>query len=639
MALGQALHLVGEDHGYVEGVARAPDAAFTVNEALQSLGNRLSAHVEPAHGFFLAVGEAEVARRPALAGEEDEGFAGDLDFGEALSVGFGRSDTLELVVIGFQFHPCIGLGAPDIGNRRPEGVAVSILGKETQVGGKQVHRREPAGYHIVSRGFGIVPVFPFVVIPVGEVVPPVALLHVPYGVLLFGGFPALDRDHLRRFLAAVQGVFLPEGQEDAVDGPRLLLEQAGQVDAEGIPFVQVPGAVFRQGDLPAVHQASRPAEVGGTAEVVLLQEQEHIVLIDLDNPQVHGRQVHGVEGEDEAAVVRKDVPVDGNGYRGRRVDGGELRAEILRKILSISTLYPTVDSQGQVAGISFEIHPCAVVPDVHGLPDGAVEFDEAFPGRGGRERFAEPDFHTGVAAPDDPGVDNLEGAGGRDDGLEFRLVAEAVDLQMELDIPVGLGTGDRCGLEPVQAPLAGKGDGCLGIHGQGDVLHRGRNAQADGSFQNGVIPDGDALQGQGSRLGGDLDAERELLAVIFLDRKHFAHVESTFVHGSGFPGVGHELDYGRAQPPLGSGQGGPEGEQAVGLAVHRHRGRQFDAEGRPFGDDTSRIGLDISGKGWIRVRTRPLGTARREDGEKGCKAPETETAHDAILLIQRYEKI
>ena len=88
-----------------------------------------------------------------------------------------------------------------------------------------------------------------VLLPVHVVVPPIGVLDVPDRFLFRRGLAALDRQHGRSLLSAVQGVFLAEGQGDAVDGARLLPEQAGEVHAVVVPGVRVADAVVRQGNL------------------------------------------------------------------------------------------------------------------------------------------------------------------------------------------------------------------------------------------------------------------------------------------------------------------------------------------------------------------------------------------------------
>ena len=194
--------------------------------------------------------------------------------------------------------------------------------------------------------------------------------------------------------------------------------------------MRVADAVVRQGNLAAVHDTSHAAELGIVRETVLLQEQEHIVLIDLDDAQVHRAQVHGAEGEDELAVVGKDGTVDGDGHGRGRIRGGKVHPEAFGEGLSIDALHALVDRQREVrAGVGLEVQPGTVVLDVDGLPQDAGEFDQAFAGSGGRERLAEADFHAGIFTAEDAGVDDLEAARGGDVGLAGDFLVEVLDFQ------------------------------------------------------------------------------------------------------------------------------------------------------------------------------------------------------------------
>ena len=639
MAFRDALHLVGEDHRDMEGVTRTPDAALAVDKALEALGDGLSAHIEATHGFLVTVGEPEVAYGLSLAGKEDERLAVDLDLRQALAVGFPRPDALELEIVGFQVHIGCGRRVPDVGGGSPEGIAIGILGEQADIGREEIHDREAVGIHVEGRLIRVVPLFPVIGAPVIEALPPVGVLDIP-GRFFLGGRLAVrpDREHLRRILAAIQGILLFEGQADAVDCTRFLPEQAGQVDAVVVPGMEIAGCVTaRQGNLAAVDQPSGAAEFGFSVQVVLLQEQENVVLIDFDDSEIHGGQVHGAERQDQVALIRKDVAFQGD-LQGRcRVGCRELRPEVLRQHLSVSALDGAVDGEGQaLLGIGLVEDPGAVVLDVHGLPEYAGQFEDAFLGGGGGQRLAEAHFHAGIAAPDDPGVDDLEGPGGRDDRLQRVDIAESLDFQGYLDGNVLIGNGDAFRLEAVDVPFPGDRHRYIRIYRKGDVLLGGRDAEPDGTLQPGAVLDGDAVQGEYSRLGHRLDAEREFLAFGFLHVRHLSDLERPFIDGPFLHAFRHELHHGGAQPAFSTLEGGLEGEQAAGLPVQGNRVGQFDPDGGSLRNHAARIGVDIGAEGGIRGFRR-LGMARHEGGGKGQKGPKTDATHTIshFLLIQR----
>ena len=241
--------------------------------------------------------------------------------------------------------------------------------------------------------------------------------------------------------------------------------------------MEVEGGVAGERNRTAVHEPADAAELGIAVQVVLLQEQEDVVLIDLDDPQVHRAQVHGAEGEDEAALVRKDVAFQRNLHGRKRVGGRERGAEVLGEGQSAGALQALVHGHGEVSvGLAFEIDPCAIVFYVDGLAEHAGQLDEAFL-RGGRGKgFAEADLDAGIAAPDHAGVDHLEDAGGGDDGLQRGDLAEAIDLQGYLDGRILVAPGDARRLEAVGVAFAGERHGGGRIDGQGDVFLRGGDA-------------------------------------------------------------------------------------------------------------------------------------------------------------------
>ncbi len=402
--------------------------------------------------------------------------------------------------------------------------------------------------------------------------------------------------------------------------------------------MQVARGISRQGDLAAIDEAAGAAEFGRSAQVVLLQEQEDVVLIDPDDPQVHRRKVDGPEREDEPGFVRKDVPFQGNLDGRQRVGSGEIRPEILTQGLSAGAFDAPVDEEGKVLrGTGLEEDPGAVVADVHRLPEGAGEFQEAFLGGRCGERFTEPHFHARIPFPEKTGVDHLEDAGGRNHYLERFHFGEPFDFQFYLDRFVGARARHPVRCEPVEPPFSGEGDRNGRIHRDGKVFLRDRNAEADRAFQADILPDVHAVQGEGGALRGCLDPEGEDLAVRFPDIGHFPHLERSFIDGPFPEGVGNEFHDGRTQPALRPLEGGLEGEQAGDLALHGHGSGQFDADGRSFRNDAARVGGNIGSE--IRVRGfRIPGRTGCQEGEKDREGENLDSVH-GNLLFRMYKVI
>ena len=55
------------------------------------------------------------------------------------------------------------------------------------------------------------------------------------------------------------------------------------------------------------HEPAGPPEVILAAQFVVLEEHEHVILVDFDYPDVHRPEVDRLEGKDEAGGIGKDV--------------------------------------------------------------------------------------------------------------------------------------------------------------------------------------------------------------------------------------------------------------------------------------------------------------------------------------------
>ena len=135
VAFGQVLALVLEDEGEVHRVSRAPDAAFSVHEALDALLHGFSAHIEAAEGPFVAGGDFQVGGASAGPGHHGEGLSGHAKLRQAFSVRFSGSEFLELVVVHFYAYSGDALRGDKVCSRHPEGAAIGILGHQAQVAG------------------------------------------------------------------------------------------------------------------------------------------------------------------------------------------------------------------------------------------------------------------------------------------------------------------------------------------------------------------------------------------------------------------------------------------------------------------------------------------------------------------------
>ncbi len=100
MARRQDLLAVEEGEGQVEGVARPPDAALAVEDALDALLGDLAADVEMAQGQGAFAGDAQVADVAAALRRNVEGPVLEGEDGEAVGVARRFAEELVLVVVG-----------------------------------------------------------------------------------------------------------------------------------------------------------------------------------------------------------------------------------------------------------------------------------------------------------------------------------------------------------------------------------------------------------------------------------------------------------------------------------------------------------------------------------------------------------
>ena len=343
--------LVGHDGGHVQGISRAPHAAFSVNEGLDALLNHFSAHVEAAHGTLVAAGYLEVGGAAAGLGHHGEGFALDLYGSQALAVGLCRADALQLIVIHFQLGTGNRLGGDEVRGSHPQLIAAGIVGHQTQVAGEQLHGRESAGIHIIGRLFRILGILPIVVVPVVVIVPVVGVGCIPYGFIGLGRLAAGRAQGLHGLLAAIQALVLAETDPYTVNGPGLLLEQTAQVYAVRVPLVQVPGGV--QGNVSFINQAAAAAQAVAAIQVVFLQEHQDVLLIHLDHAHFHGAQIHGAEGENEVLPVRQDVAPEGNDYGGLFLSLPEDAGKVFSQTGTALSFQAFVQGNAQVSVLPF----------------------------------------------------------------------------------------------------------------------------------------------------------------------------------------------------------------------------------------------------------------------------------------------
>ena len=376
VSLGQGLAFVVKQQRQVHGVAGTPDATLPVNEAFEAFLEHLSAHVETTQGTFVTGVHLQVCHAAARLGHYGERLALDRDGDQALAIRLAGANLLQLEVVHFHAGAGYRLGAQDVRSGHPNLLTTGVFGHQAQVAGEQLDRREAVAVHIIGGLGGVVGLVPVVRVPIVVVVPIIGAGLVPLGLIFLGGFAGRRCRVQHRLLAAVQALVQAEAQADAVDGARLLLEQAAQVYAMAVPAVQVLGGI--QGDVTPVHQAAAAAQGAVAIQVVVLQEHQDVLLIDFHNAHFHGTQVHRPERQDEPILIRQDAALQRNLHGGLILVQGESEHGILPQGLSGGVFDAFVQREGEVFAAAFEVHAQPFVLYLHVTADGPLQFHLPF---------------------------------------------------------------------------------------------------------------------------------------------------------------------------------------------------------------------------------------------------------------------
>ena len=167
-----------------------------------------------------------------------------------------------------------------------------------------------------------------------------------------------------------------------------------------VPVVEV--SVGLQWDIGLVDEAAAATDAGGTGKLVVLEEHKDVLLIDFDDSNLHGAQVHGPEREHEIALVRKDVAAHGDGDGGLFLVLLPDAGVILSKGISVGVFDAFVNSEGKVSFTALEVYLHKGVLYLDIAPGNALELYHAALGGVGRG-LAEKEFYAGVlklSAPD-----------------------------------------------------------------------------------------------------------------------------------------------------------------------------------------------------------------------------------------------
>ena len=546
-----------------------------------------------------------------------------MDLRHAVGAGFRISDFLQLVTVDIQFRVEDGIGRQDVVDADPDVIAAGVLGDHAQAGGDQVDGRETLVDHVIGRLGGIVPVFPLPFLPIVEIVIIVGVRLVPGGLIRFRDVLGGNVHELVRRGAAlefglfpVDGIVLLEGDPDPVDRARLLLEEAGKVDAEVLPFVQVPRRVGVQAQAALVDEPARATDRVGSVQLVVLQEHQYVFFIDLDDPDVHGFQVDGLEREDQFLGVGKDRSLHRNLDGGLLLGGGELPRDAGPQGRAVPGFQAVGNGElHRLLAVGFIVDLRAGVFNLYIVAAGAVQGDHAGEIVHVREGLAEMDVDVRVGCVDPLGAHHAEGALGGDRNLALATGGES---RVERFQAQGKGALLVAPVEPedfevVVERVAARRHvhfravgGILVLQHLLDGFQRQFLRQGDGAFHAGEFGRGgrdrDTVYVQDGFLDGDEEGEVELLEALAAHFVDLVQAEMPRVGLSAFqrPGFRQELQRPRAGPAGRSLDGRREGQETVpgvlaGRDVRRV-GREFDADGRLVRDDAAGVRFDERGE-------------------------------------------
>ncbi len=310
MALGQDPVPVEQGEGQVEGVARPPDAALAVEDALDALLRRLAADVEMARGQDALGRDAEVVDVAAALGRDIERPVAELERGEAVAVGCRLAEKPVLVVVGPDLEARERPGRADVGRHDAQGAAGLELGHQADVGGEEVPAGHGRGIEIgeeVGVRAGVLAVAPFVpgqVVALEGVVP---VLVAAVALVVHVADRPFGRDRAVRRRAGIGRVAAVHGQDDAEQRARVLREQGGDVEVVAGPLAGHARVVReRHGLAPEV--AADPGQLLAPFEAVDLEELGHVAGVDLKGGHLDAAQIDGLERHGQPVLARQDQP-------------------------------------------------------------------------------------------------------------------------------------------------------------------------------------------------------------------------------------------------------------------------------------------------------------------------------------------
>ena len=295
----KGLFRIEEDETEVHVVARPPDAAFGVNETLETAADLGPADVEPAEGQGLPVVELEVSDLVAAAGDDEKGILPRFEPDETVGIGRPRSRFLLLEVQHGDIDTLERSSRPEVGDEDEDPAVVADLGDESQVGQQDVALDDDV--MVVVR-----PVEPGVtgILAVLEEFTPVVisriLPEIPVGRLVLVPPAALGPGRRKHKVArALPGNVGPgEAEFEVVETAGMARDQRAQVEAD--PAAVAGTGIVGENDSPLPDDAPDPPQFVGLVEGVDLEKLGQIVFEDLGRLDLDGRQGRDLDRQGQA---------------------------------------------------------------------------------------------------------------------------------------------------------------------------------------------------------------------------------------------------------------------------------------------------------------------------------------------------
>ena len=303
---GQGCTLVLQHERQMQRVARAPDAALTVDVALESLGDGLAADVEMTDRQCGAGAELEESALIVRFGDQQERRAGRRDRRHAVGIGSAEPDFLVLEVAHRELRAGHRRGGAQVRGGDQQLAVLIALREQADVRREQIAlRRDVLTPAVIRARTGIAAAAPVTAalsviligkVPVGGLILIAILLALQHGL----GFRGVAR---RSVVTAIQRIARRDLQFELEHAARKLLRQLRDIERVPLP---APGVRARERDRLAPQEAADPTDLVVAVQRVDLQELRDVVVVDAGRHDTYRTNADGLERHRQNFAVRKD---------------------------------------------------------------------------------------------------------------------------------------------------------------------------------------------------------------------------------------------------------------------------------------------------------------------------------------------